>query len=82
MPTHSKAQLIMDHLIQVVFNKPSPNVIKKVLDQNMYVAPEDLLMETDETLDELKYLDDSGALEQIPRGASGLLKTFKPFVAY
>ena len=48
----------------------------------MYVAPEDFITETDKTLEDLIYLDDSGALVTILPRTSGLLKPLKHFVAY
>ena len=69
----------MDHLLGVVFGLLSP---KKALDHNMYVVPEDFIMETDKTLDNLKYCNNNNALVTMPPGTSGLLKSFKHFVAY
>ena len=51
MTTRSKAQQIMDHLIGVVFASGDDTPVAKALDFNGYVAPEDFLMETDETLE-------------------------------
>ena len=81
MTTRTKAQEIMDHLIGVVFDSTSTTPVARALDYNGYVAPEDFLMEKDETLDALTY-DDSGTFVQITKQGAGLLKTFKQFVAY
>ena len=82
MTTRSKAQQIMDHLIGVVLASADDTPVAKALDFNGYVAPEDFLMETDETLDKLTYTDDKGAFVEISKQGFGLLKTFKQFVAH
>src|SRR5688500_1393150 len=81
MTTQSKAQLIMDHLLGVVFDSKPDTPIAKALEYNGYVAPEDFLMEKDDTLEALTYEDDKGFVE-ISKQVAGLLKTFKQFVAH
>ena len=71
----------MDHLLGVVFASKADSPVAKALDQNGYVAPEDFLMETDETLKELTYVNDAGDEVQITKQSAGLLKTFKHFMA-
>ncbi len=58
MTTRSKAQQIINHLIGVVFASGDDTPVAKALDSNGYVAPEDFLMETDETLEQLTYTDE------------------------
>src|SRR5687768_4594909 len=82
MTTQSKAQLIMDHLLGVVFDSKPDTPVAKALEYNGYVAPEDFLMERDETLDALTYEDDKEKFVEISKQGAGLLKTFKQFVAH
>ena len=82
MTTRSKAQEIMDHLLLTVFLQVPDSPVQKALEHNGYVAPEDFLMEKDETLDDLEYLDDASKLVKITKAGAGLLKTFKQFVAF
>ena len=67
MTTRSKAQQIMDHLIGVVFASGDDTPVAKALDSNGYVAPEDFLMEKNETLDNLAYTDDKWKAIKIPK---------------
>ena len=82
MTTQSQAQHIMDHVLGVVFKLPPNNVLQKALDYGMYILLEDFITQTDKTLDNLKYLDSTGALQTLPSGISGMLKSFKSLVAY
>ena len=72
----------MDHLIGVMFASGDDTPVAKALDSNGYVAPEDFLMETDETLEQLTYTDDKGNVKKVSKQSSGLLKTFKQFVMH
>ena len=74
-------QLIMDHILQVIFGLAPDSPVERVLNHNGYVSPEDLLMETDDMQDYLKYPNDAKALVKIPKGNAGMLKSFKQYVA-
>lgn len=82
MTTRSKAQQIMDHLFGIVFASADDTPVAKALDFNEYVSSEDFLMEIDKMMDKLAYTDDKGVFVEISKQGSGLLKTFKQFVAY
>ena len=73
MTTQTKAQEIMDHIVQTVFALPPDNPVQQALDYNLFVAPEDFLMQNDQDLDDLVYSDDKGKMVKIPKGGSGLL---------
>ena len=60
MTLQSQTQPIMEHILQVVFALPSDSPLQKMLSYNMYVTPEDFIMESDAILDSLEYPDDSG----------------------
>src|SRR5688572_1692533 len=81
MTNWSKAQQIMDHILETVFGLPPDSPLHKTLEYNMYAAPEDFLMETDEDLEDLTYQED-GKPVKLLKGGVGLLKTFKKFVAF
>ena len=72
----------MDHLLGVVFDSKLDTPVAKALEHNGYVAPENFLMEGDETLDALTYEDDKGKFVEISKQGAGLLRTFKQFVAH
>ena len=72
----------MEHILEVVFNQPPDSPLHRALKRNGYVVPEDFLMESDDNIDELDYIDDNGKKETIIRGHAGLLKMFKQFVAH
>ena len=72
----------MDHVLQVVFNLKPDSILERALEHELYVSPEAFISEPDETLTDLKYPDDTGAIKPLPSGASGLLKSFKRFVAH
>src|SRR6476620_9087404 len=82
MTSRTKAQQIMDHIVGIVFDSKDDTPVAKALAYNGYVAPEDFLMEKDDTLDGLTYLDDQGKFIQINKQGAGLLKTFKQFVDF
>ena len=82
MTTRSKAQKIMDHVLCVVFALQPNNVLERALDHGMYILPESFITEMDKTLTDLKYPDDTGAIQPLPSGASGMLKSFKRLVAH
>ena len=82
MTTQSKTQHIMDHVLGVVFTLPSDNVLERALDHSMYILLESFITETDKTLTDLKYPDNTSAIQQLPSGASGMLKSFKRLVAH
>jgi hypothetical protein len=71
----------MDHILENVFDLSPDSPLHKALDSNMYVAPEDFLMEKDKDLEDLNY-QDGGKSVKLQKGGVGLLKTFKQFVAY
>ena len=72
----------MEHILEVIFALQKNSPLHKALEENMYVMPEDFIMEMDETLEDLMYKDDSGTLVKIPKHGAGLLKTFKWYIAY
>ena len=80
--TRSTTTTIMEHILEVVFNQPPDSPLHRALKRNGYVVPEDFLMESDDNIDELDYIDDNGKKETIIRGHAGLLKMFKQFVAH
>ena len=82
MTTQTQAKLIMDHILQTVFQLPADSPLEKAPKHNGYVAPEDFLMETDEILDDLDYPNDAGAMVKIIKGNAGMLKTFKQYAAH
>ena len=44
----------MEHILQVVFALPADSPLQKMLSFNMYVEPEDFIMEKDIKLDRLE----------------------------
>ena len=83
MTTRSQAQLIMDHIIQVVFELPADSPLEQALKNEQYVSPKDFIIEADNVLQSLYFTFDPGkGLVKIPKGSAGLLKSFKQFVAH
>ena len=56
--------------------------LEKILNYNGYVAPEDFITETVDTLDNLDYPNDAGTMVRIFMRSAGLLKSFKQYVAF
>ena len=67
MTIPSKAQLIMDHILQDVFALPMDSPLEKILNYNGYVAPENFITETDDTLDNIDYPNDAGTMVRISK---------------
>src|SRR5688500_12126913 len=82
MTMSSSAQLIMGHILQVVFALPMDSPQEKTLNYNGYAAPEDFITETDDTLDNLDNPNDAGAMVRTSKGSAGSLKSFKQYVAF
>ena len=82
MTTRTQAQVIMQHILEVVLHMPPDSPIHRALDHNGYVKPQDFIMEPDGTLDQLQYPDDTGALITLLKGHAGKLKTLKQFVQH
>ena len=74
--------MIMDHILQTVFDLPPDSDLEKILIHNGYCQPTDFVIEKDETLDGLAYPNDAKAMVKIMKGDAGLLKSFKHYVAY
>jgi hypothetical protein len=84
MMTQTKKQMIMDHILQTVFDLPADSELGKILDHNGYRQPTDFVTEKDNTLDGLAYPNDTKAMVKIKKGDAGdagLLKSFKLYVA-
>jgi len=81
MTTWTKKQMIMDHILQTVFDLPADSELEKILDHNGYRQPTDFVTEKDDTLDRLAYPNDAKAMVKIKKGDAGLLKSFKRYVA-
>ena len=82
MITRTQAQVTMQHVLEVVLHMPPESPIHRALAHNEYVNPQDFIMETDETLDQLEYPDDTGALTILLKGHAGKFKTLKQFVQH
>ena len=82
MTTRTQAQITMQHVLEVVLHMPPDSPPHKALAHNGYVKPQDFIMEPDETLDQLQYPDDTGALITLVKGHAGKLKIFKQFVQH
>ena len=82
MPITHSTKIAIKHILNIVFALQANSALHKALLHNVYTIPEDFLMEKDEDFDELEYPDDQGNLQWIPKGHTGLLKTFKQFIAY
>src|SRR5687768_13520694 len=83
MTTHSKAQLIMDHILQNVFELAADSPLEQALSNEGYVSPKDFLTEEDSLLQSLCFTPEPGkVLVKIPKGSAGLLKSFKQFIAH
>ena len=80
--TWTKKQLIIDHILQVVFDLPPDSDLEKILIHNGYHQPTDFVIEKDETLDGLAYPNDAKAMVKIMKGDAGLLKSFKHYAAF
>jgi hypothetical protein len=52
----------------VIFELAPDSPLEKALNHNGYVAPEDFIMEKDDTLDDLEYPNDAKAMVKIPKG--------------
>ena len=74
--------MIMDHVLQTVFDLPPDSDLEKILSHNGYRQPTDFVIEKDETLDGLAYPNDAKAMVKIKKGDAGLLKSFKRYVAF
>ena len=82
MTTWTKKQLIMDHILQTVFDLPPDSDLEEILSHNGYHQSTDFVVEKDETLDGLAYPNDAKAMVKIMKGDAGLLKSFKHYVAF
>ena len=49
----SAMQPSMKHVLEVVFALPPDSPVHRAMEANMYTTPEDFIMETDETIDDL-----------------------------
>ena len=72
----------MQHVLETVFALQPGSSMHKAFQYSAYAIPEDFILEPDDVLDDLAYIDDNGDLVTIPRGNAGLLKTFKKFVTH
>ena len=72
----------MDHILQTVFEPPLDSHLEKILSHKGYCQPTDFVIEKDVTLDNLAYPNDTKAMVKISKGDSGLLKSFKHYVAF
>ena len=75
-------QTALDHVLEVVLNLKPGSPLHRALEYNAYTCPEDLLMETDDNLNDLKYPDDKGKKLPLEKGYASLLRIFKQFAAY
>ena len=76
------SQTSLQHILEDVFGlKPDSN-LHCVLDANAYMSPLDILMETDDNINELKYPDDKRKNVPLEKGFCAMLQIFKQFVAY
>ena len=75
-------QPAMQHILEVVFALPVDSPLHRAMEANMYTNPEDLLMEDNDTLDNLTFKGDDKKLAKIPKGGAGLLKALKQYVAH
>ena len=48
----------MVHFLEVVFALPPDSALHRAMEGIMYISPEDFIMETDETMDDLIYRQD------------------------
>lgn len=72
----------MKHILEVVFALPANSPLHRAMESNMYISPEDLMMESNETIDDLTFKGDDKKLAKIPKGGAGLIKTLKQYVAH
>src|SRR5688572_4751826 len=82
MTTQTKKQMIMDHILQTVFELPPDSDLEKILSHNGYCQPTDFVVEKDGTLDRIAYPNDAKAMVKILKGDAGLLKCFKRYVVF
>ena len=76
------SQTSLQHILEVVFGlKPDSN-LHRALDANAYMSPLDILMESDDIINELKYPDDKKKSVPLEKGFCAMLRIFKQFVAY
>lgn len=80
MVTWSIAQIIMNHLLENVFNLPPNSPLSIALNENGYISPENFLMQSDEVLSRLEYINENKEKVKIVDGNIGLLKVFKQYV--
>ena len=67
----------MKHVLEVVFALPPDSTVHIAMEGNMYTTPEDFIMETDETIDDLLFKGDDKKNVKLPKAGAGLFKTFK-----
>ena len=72
----------LEHILEVVFGLKPDSPLHRALELNAYMSPEDLLMETDENLYDLKYPDDKNKNVPLIKGYASMVRIFKQFVAY
>ena len=82
MSASPSMQPSMLHVLEVVFALPPDSAVHRAVEGNMYTTPEDFIMETDETIDELIFKGDDKKNVKLPKAGASLLKTFKQFVAH
>src|SRR5689334_93784 len=75
-------QTALDHVLEVVFGLQPDSPLHCALALNAYTCPEDLLMETDDNLNDLKYPDDKKKNIPLEKGYAALLCIYKQFIAY
>ena len=77
----SKSKDALAHIVENVMAQGTSSPIALALEQNKYNSIPDFLMEKDETLEQLDYIDDKAVTTGLLKGHAGLLKIFKSFVA-
>ena len=71
----------LEHILEVVFGLKPDSPLHRALESNAYMSPEDLLMETDENLYNLKYPDEKKKVP-LETGYASMVRIFKQFVQY
>ena len=82
MPASPSIQPSMVHILEVVFALPPDSALHRAMEGNMYTAPKNFIMESDETIDDFIFRGDDKKNVKRPKAEVGLLKTFKQFVAH
>ena len=68
-----------EHNLEIVLVLKPDSALHHALEYNSYTCPEDILMQSDNTINDLKYLNEEKRLVPLQKGYVCLLRNFRQF---